>query len=60
LSHSATGRSSTRPCRSGCAIWAWVRKDEQDSGNQLAELRQLASRRGLEVTTESVLTGESA
>ena len=60
MSHSATGRGSTRPCRSGCAIWAWVLKDEQDSGNQLAELCQLASRRGLEVTTESVLAGESA
>ncbi len=42
------------------AIWAWVRKDEQEPGNQLAELRQLAPRRGLEVATESVLTGESA
>jgi DNA invertase Pin-like site-specific DNA recombinase len=43
-----------------CAIWAQVSKDEQESGNQLAELRQLAARRGLDVTAEYVLDGASA
>jgi DNA invertase Pin-like site-specific DNA recombinase len=43
-----------------CAIWARVSTDEQDSGNQLAELYQWAARRGLEVAAEYVLDGASA
>jgi hypothetical protein len=43
-----------------CAIWARVSTDEQDAGNQLAELRQWADRRGLEVVAEYVLDGASA
>ena len=43
-----------------CAIWARVSKDEQESGNQLAQLRAEAARRGLEVTAEYVLDGLSA
>jgi DNA invertase Pin-like site-specific DNA recombinase len=43
-----------------CAIWARVSKDEQESGNQLAELRQLAATRGFGVTAEYVLDGASA
>jgi hypothetical protein len=43
-----------------CAIWARVSKDEQESGNQLAELRQLAGTRGFAVTAEYVLDGASA
>jgi hypothetical protein len=43
-----------------CAIWARVSMDEQESGNQLAELRQLAAIRGFEVTAEYVLDGASA
>jgi DNA invertase Pin-like site-specific DNA recombinase len=31
------------------AIWARVSTDEQESRNQLAELRQWAARRGLQV-----------
>jgi DNA invertase Pin-like site-specific DNA recombinase len=47
--------------RSGrCAIWARVSGDEQETGNQLAELRDWAAGRGLEVVTEYVLDGESA
>jgi DNA invertase Pin-like site-specific DNA recombinase len=46
--------------QSRCAIWARVSTDEQDAGNQLAELRQWADRRGLEVVTEYVLDGASA
>ena len=38
-----------------CAIWARVSTDEQESGNQLAELRQWAARRGFEIVTEYVL-----
>ena len=45
---------------SRCAIWARVSTDEQESGNQLAELRQWAARRGLEVAAEYVLDGASA
>jgi putative DNA-invertase from lambdoid prophage Rac len=45
---------------SRCAIWARVSTDEQDSGNQLAELRAWAARRGLEVAAEYVLDGASA
>jgi len=45
---------------SRCAIWARVSTDEQESGNQLAELRQWAARRGLEVVAEYVLDGASA
>jgi len=43
-----------------CAIWARVSKDEQESGNQLGQLRAEAARRGLEVTAEYVLDGLSA
>jgi len=43
-----------------CALWARVSKDEQDSGNQLGELRAEASRRGLDVSAEYVLDGASA
>ena len=43
-----------------CAIWARVSTDDQDTGNQLAELRQWADRRGLEVVAEYVLDGASA
>jgi hypothetical protein len=39
---------------------ARVSMDEQESGNQLAELRQLAATRGFEVTAEYVLDGASA
>ncbi len=49
------GRMTTR-----CAIWARVSTDEQDSGNQLAELRQWAARRGFEITAEYVADGASA
>jgi putative DNA-invertase from lambdoid prophage Rac len=42
------------------AIWARVSTDEQDSGNQLAELRSWAKRRGLPVVHEYVLDGASA
>lgn len=45
---------------SRCAIWARVSKDEQESGNQLAQLRAEAARRGLEVAAEYVLDGLSA
>jgi DNA invertase Pin-like site-specific DNA recombinase len=45
---------------SRCAIWARVSTDEQESANQLAELRQWAARRGLEVAAEYVLDGASA
>jgi DNA invertase Pin-like site-specific DNA recombinase len=43
-----------------CAIWARVSTDQQESGNQLAELRAWAARRGLVVVTEYVLDGASA
>lgn len=42
---------------SRCAIWARVSTDEQESGNQLAELRQWAARRGLDVAAEYVIDG---
>jgi DNA invertase Pin-like site-specific DNA recombinase len=45
---------------SRCAIWARVSTDEQETGNQLAELRQWAARRGLEVAAEYVVDGASA
>ncbi len=45
---------------SRCALWARVSKDEQESGNQLGELRAEAARRGLDVTAEYVLDGASA
>ena len=45
---------------SRCAIWARVSTDEQETGNQLAELRQWADRRGLEVAAEYVIDGASA
>jgi putative DNA-invertase from lambdoid prophage Rac len=43
-----------------CALWARVSKDEQESGNQLGELRAEAVRRGLDVAAEYVLDGASA
>jgi putative DNA-invertase from lambdoid prophage Rac len=45
---------------SRCALWARVSRDEQESGNQLGELRAEAARRGLDVTAEYVLDGASA
>jgi DNA invertase Pin-like site-specific DNA recombinase len=45
---------------SRCAIWARVSADEQETGNQLPELRQWAARRGLEVAAEYVVDGASA
>jgi putative DNA-invertase from lambdoid prophage Rac len=42
------------------AIWARVSTEEQDTGNQLAELRGWADRRGLDIITEYVLDGASA
>ena len=45
---------------SRCAIWARVSTDEQDSGNQIPELRQWAARRGLQVAAEYVLDRASA
>jgi putative DNA-invertase from lambdoid prophage Rac len=42
------------------AIWARVSTDDQDTGNQLAELRAWAQRRGLDVVREYVLDGASA
>jgi len=43
-----------------CAIWARVSTDEQETGNQVAELRQWAERRGFEVAAEYILEGTSA
>lgn len=43
-----------------CAIWARVSTDEQDSGNQLADLREWAERRGFEIVAEYILDGDSA
>lgn len=43
-----------------CAIWARVSTDEQDTGNQVAELRQWAEHRGLEISAEYILEGTSA
>ncbi len=51
----ATKREVTR-----CAIWARVSTDDQESANQLAELRSWAERRELEVAAEYVLDGASA
>ena len=45
---------------SSCGIWARVSTDEQETGNQLAELRQWADRRGLDVAAEYVVDGASA
>ena len=42
-----------------CAIWARVSTDDQESGNQLAELREWAARRGFEVVIEYVADGAS-
>jgi DNA invertase Pin-like site-specific DNA recombinase len=46
---------TTRSAR--CALWARVSGDEQETANQLAELREWAAGRGLEVVTEYVLDG---
>lgn len=35
-----------------CAIWARVSTGERDTGNQVAELRAWAARRGLEVAAD--------
>jgi DNA invertase Pin-like site-specific DNA recombinase len=43
-----------------CALWARVSTTEQDTGNQLAQLRAEAARRGLDVAREYVLDGLSA
>jgi DNA invertase Pin-like site-specific DNA recombinase len=45
---------------SRCAIWARVSTDDQESSNQLSELRQWAARRGLEIAAEYVVDGASA
>ena len=45
---------------SRCGIWARVSTDEQETGNQLAELRHWAARRGLDVAAEYVIDGASA
>jgi hypothetical protein len=45
---------------SRCAIWARVSTDDQDTGNQLAELRAWAGRRGLDIAAEYVVDGASA
>jgi DNA invertase Pin-like site-specific DNA recombinase len=37
------------------AVWARVSTDEQDTGNQLAALRQLAQQRGFDIAKEYVL-----
>jgi hypothetical protein len=38
-----------------CAIWARVPTDEQESANQLPELRQRTGRRNLEIAAEYVV-----
>lgn len=43
-----------------CAIWARVSTEEQEAGNQVAELRQWAERRGFEIAAEYILEGASA
>jgi putative DNA-invertase from lambdoid prophage Rac len=43
-----------------CGLWVRVSKDEQDTGNQLDQLRQWASRRGMIVTAEYDISGASA
>ena len=45
---------------SRCAIWGRVSTDEQESGNQLDELRTWAARRGLDVAAEYIIDGASA
>ena len=40
---------------SRCAIWARVSTDEQETGNQLPELRQWAGRRGREIAAEYIV-----
>jgi DNA invertase Pin-like site-specific DNA recombinase len=45
---------------SRCAIWVRVSTDEQESGNQLDELRAWAARRGLDVAAEYIIDGASA
>jgi DNA invertase Pin-like site-specific DNA recombinase len=45
---------------SRCAIWARVSTDDQDSGNQLAELRAWSGRRGLDIAADYALDGASA
>jgi putative DNA-invertase from lambdoid prophage Rac len=45
---------------SRCAIWARVSTDDQDTANQLAELRQWAAHRGMDIACEYVLEGASA
>ena len=42
------------------AIWARVSTEDQETSNQLDELRQWAARRGFTVVTEYVLNGTSA
>jgi DNA invertase Pin-like site-specific DNA recombinase len=39
------------------AIWARVSTDEQESGNQVPELRQWAARCGREIAAEYVVDG---
>jgi len=39
------------------AIWARVSTDEQESGNQVPELRQCAARCGREIAAEYVVDG---
>jgi putative DNA-invertase from lambdoid prophage Rac len=43
-----------------CGLWVRVSKDDQDTGNQLGQLRQLAGRRGMTVVAEYNLDGASA
>jgi len=38
-----------------CTIWARVSTTDQDTGNQLAELRAWAGRRGLAIADEYVI-----
>jgi putative DNA-invertase from lambdoid prophage Rac len=45
---------------SRCTIWTRVSTDEQETGNQLVELRQWAACRDLEVAVEYVIDGASA
>ncbi len=45
---------------SRCAIWARVSTDEQESGNQLDELRTWAARRSLDVAAEYIIDGATA
>lgn len=43
-----------------CAIWARVSTREQESANQVTELRQWAARRGFDITAEYILPDNSA